>query len=436
MTENQTRIVITGLGQISALGNTIEQLSEALDSQQSGIRTLEQIPYEHLIASYAGAAWGFTGNIDNYGPLEKTTMRAIKKGSRLMCREIQMGVASAQHALNDAGLNPEVYNPDRIGIVYGCDYILSHPQEFREGVRASLGDEGRFEFDNWAENGMPNLNPLWLLKYLPNMPASHIGIYNDLRGPSNSLTMREASSNLAIGEAIGTIERGDADLMISGATGTRIHPLRTVYVNRQEVLASNRFEADKASRPFEKDREGMVIGEGAGSFVLERLEHALERNAKIYGEIVGFGSSTVINTDFTPQFQQAISNVIEQALSAAGMTADEIGHINAHGISKIETDRAEAKAIQAAFGNQKPVVALKSYTGNMGAGSGAVELIGSLEALRKGVLFRTLNYDTPDPECDINVSNATDIPSGNSFINLSVTPQGQASAVIVKTYES
>ena len=262
MTENQTRIVITGLGQISALGNTIEQLSESLDNQQSGIRTLEQIPYKNLIASYGGEAWDFNGNIENYGPLEKTTMRAIKKGSRLMCREIQMGVASAQHALNDAGLNPEVYNPDRIGIVYGCDYILSHPQEFREGVRASLDDEGKFEFDNWAENGMPNLNPLWLLKYLPNMPASHIGIYNDLRGPSNSLTMREASSNLAIGEAICTIERGDADLMISGATGTRIHPLRTVYVNRQEVLASNRFEADKASRPFENIRREGVRSPG------------------------------------------------------------------------------------------------------------------------------------------------------------------------------
>ncbi|MBT6721626.1 MAG: beta-ketoacyl-[acyl-carrier-protein] synthase family protein [Planctomycetaceae bacterium] len=436
MSENQTRIVITGLGQISAFGNTIDQLSVALDTQQSGVRTLEQIPYEHLLASYGGEAWDFTGNIDNYGPLEKTTMRAIKKGSRLMCREIQMGVASAQHALNDAGLNPEVYNPDRIGIVYGCDYILSHPQEFREGVRASLDDDGGFEFDNWAENGMPNLNPLWLLKYLPNMPASHIGIYNDLRGPSNSLTMREASSNLAIGEAICTIQRGDADLMISGATGTRIHPLRTVYVNRQEVLASNRLEATKASRPFERDREGMVIGEGAGSFVLERLEHALEREAKIYGEIVGFGSSTVINTDFTPQFEQAISNVIEQALNTAGMTADQIGHVNAHGISKIATDRAEARAINAAFGNQKPVVALKSYTGNMGAGSGAVELIGSLEALRKGFLFRTLNYDTPDPECNIYVTDATDIPAGNSFINLSVTPQGQASAVIVKTFKS
>ena len=170
MSNNQTRIVITGLGQISSLGNTIEQLSAALDAQQSGIRTLEQIPYENLIASFGGEAWDFTGDIDNYGPLEKTTMRAIKKGSRLMCREIQMGVASAQHALNNAGLNPEVYNPDRIGIVYGCDYILSHPQEFREGVRASLDDEGKFEFDNWAEKGMPNLNPLWLLKYLPNMP--------------------------------------------------------------------------------------------------------------------------------------------------------------------------------------------------------------------------------------------------------------------------
>lgn len=436
MSNNQTRIVITGLGQISSLGNTIEQLWAALDAQQSGVRTLEQIPYEHLIASFGGEAWDFTGDIDNYGPLEKTTMRAIKKGSRLMCREIQMGVASAQHALNNAGLNPEVYNPDRIGIVYGCDYILSHPQEFREGVRASLDDEGKFEFDNWAEKGMPNLNPLWLLKYLPNMPASHIGIYNDLRGPSNSLTMREASSNLAIGEAICTIERGDADLMISGATGTRIHPLRTVYVNRQEVLASNNFEAAQASRPFEQDREGMVLGEGAGSFVLERLEHALERGATIHGEIVGFGSSTVINPDFTPQFEQAFSNVIEQALSSASMTADQIGHVNAHGVSKVETDRAEAKAINAAFGNEKPVVALKSYTGNMGAGSGAVELISSVKAIEKGRLFRTLNYDTPDPECNINVTNTAEIPAGNSFMNLSVTPQGQASAVVVKTYEA
>ena len=110
MSDNQTRIVITGLGQISALGNTIEQLSAALDAQQSGVRTLEQIPFEHLVASYGGEAWNFSGDIDNYGPLDKTTMRAIKKGSRLMCREIQMGVASAQHALSNAGLNPEVYN--------------------------------------------------------------------------------------------------------------------------------------------------------------------------------------------------------------------------------------------------------------------------------------------------------------------------------------
>ncbi|MBK97013.1 MAG: 3-oxoacyl-ACP synthase [Planctomycetaceae bacterium] len=436
MSDHQPRIVITGLGQISSLGNTIEQMSAALASQQSGVRTLEQIPFEHLIASYGGEAWEFTGAIDNYGPLEKTTMRAIKKGSRLMCREIQMGVASAQHALNDAGLNPEVYNPDRIGIVYGCDYILSHPQEFREGVRASLDDEGGFEFDNWAEKGMPNLNPLWLLKYLPNMPASHIGIYNDLRGPSNSLTMREASSNLAIGEAICTIQRGDADIMISGATGTRIHPLRTVYVNRQEVLASNKFEADKASRPFDQNREGMVVGEGAGSFILERLDHAQARGAKIYGEIIGFGSSTVIKQDFTPQFEQALSNVIGQSLSAAGISAEEIGHVNAHGVSKVETDRCEAAAINTAFGNQKPVIALKSYTGNMGAGSGAVELISSLLAMNNGTLFPTLNYETPDPDCDINIINTAGCDAGDSFINLSVTPQGQASAVVIKKFVS
>ncbi|MBT4845108.1 MAG: beta-ketoacyl-[acyl-carrier-protein] synthase family protein [Planctomycetaceae bacterium] len=435
MSDNHSRIVITGLGQISPLGNNIADLSIALDNQQSGVRTLESIPYKHLKASYGGEARDFTGEISNYGVLEKTLTRAIKKATRLMCREIQMGVAAAQHAMQNAQLTPEIYNPDRIGIVFGCDYILSLPHEFREGVMQCLDEDGEFDFDQWAENGLPKVNPLWLLKYLPNMPSSHIAIYNDLRGPSNSITMRESSANQALAEAYCTIERGDADIMVSGATGTRIHPLRTVHVNMQEELVGNNFAAAAACRPYENTRDGMVIGEGAGSMIVERLSHAEARGATIYGEIVGFASSTCMNRDRTARFDQAFENVIKQSLANANLQPEDIGHIHGHGMSTINADRGEAVAINKIFGNQTPVVAAKSYMGNLGAGSGSVEMISSLLALDKGTLFKTLNYDTPDPLCDIQVTNSIDIPAGDSFINLNASPQGQASAVIIKSLQ-
>ncbi|MEC7567348.1 MAG: beta-ketoacyl-[acyl-carrier-protein] synthase family protein [Planctomycetota bacterium] len=435
MAENHSRIVITGLGQISPLGNTVAELSSALDQQTTGVRTLESIPYKNLKASYGGEARDFTGDISNYGTLEKSLTRAIKKGSRLMCREIQMGVAAAQHALQDAELTPEIYDPDRIGIVFGCDYILSMPHEFREGVMQCLDEQGEFDFDQWAENGLPRVNPLWLLKYLPNMPSSHIAIYNDLRGPSNSITMRESSANQALAEAYCTIQRGDADIMVTGATGTRIHPLRTVHVNMQEELVGNQFNAAEGCRPYEKNRNGMVIGEGAGSMTIERLDHALARNANIYGEIIAFASSTAMNRDRTARFDQAFKNVIRQSLENANLKPEDIGHVHGHGMSTISSDQGEAEAIASVFGNQTPVVAAKSYMGNLGAGSGVVEIISSLLALQKDRLFPTLNYDEPDPLCDIQVVQDSDQPAGNCFMNLNTSPQGQASSVILRSLD-
>jgi 3-oxoacyl-[acyl-carrier-protein] synthase II len=385
----------------------------------------------------AAEASDFGGEIEDFGTLQKDQKRTIRKGLKVMCREIQMGVAAAQRALNDAGLSLGDYDSDRTGVVYGSDYILTEPEEFTEGVRSCLTPEHDFDFGRWAEEGMPKVTPLWLLKYLPNMPASHIAIYNDLRGPNNSITLREASSNLAIAEAYCTIVRGNADTVIAGATGTRLHPLRTVHVALQEELAQGDAAPEKLCRPFDLNRCGMVLGEGAGAVVVEELASAQARGAQILGEVTGFASSAVTDRRGVGDIGKAIHNVLRQALAKAGMTADEVGHLNAHGLSTRAADEAEANAIQAVFGARKrplPVTAVKSYMGNLGAAGGMVELIASALALGKGQLFPILNYETPDPRCPITAVRSLEESPGDSFISVSVTPQGQASAAVIRRF--
>ena len=177
--------------------------------------------------------------------------RNIKKNLKVMCREMQIGIAAAQLALTDCKLPLGSVNLDRVGCVYGSDYMLTLPQEFTSGIRNCLDERGKFDFRNWAEKGLPAVEPLWLLKYLPNLPASHIAIFNDLRGPNNSLTMREASSNLAVAEAYCTIVRGHADAMLAGATGTKVHPARTIHVVTQEEVAVRDGDPAQLSRPFD-----------------------------------------------------------------------------------------------------------------------------------------------------------------------------------------
>jgi 3-oxoacyl-[acyl-carrier-protein] synthase II len=278
------------------------------------------------------------------------------------------------------------------------------------------------------------MNPLWLLKYLPNMPAAHLAIYNDLRGPNNSLTQREASANLAIGEALRYIARGSADIIVSGATGTYVHPTKTIQVTIQQELAGNGAEPARACRPFDRDRTGMVLGEGAGAIVLESLDSAQQRGATIYGEVLGAAVGTVLDRNRVARRGQALEQVMRGALRDAGATPQDVGHIHAHGVSTHSGDREEAQAITALFGpppKQPPVTAAKSYFGNLGAGSGAIELISSLLALRHGELFGVLNYDTPDPECPLAVARHG-APSGKTFLNANVSMQGQASCVFVR----
>lgn len=427
------RVVITGLGLISPLGNSPESLWESLSAGRSGVVA---VPPGKLHTAFAAPARGFSGAIDDFGPLEGEQKKQIRKGLKMMCRECQMGVAAAQLAISHAGLSASLRNPERTGVVFGADYMLSEPDELVPPVDACLDPDRSFHFDRWGTAGLATMNPLWLLKYLPNMPASHVAIFNDLRGPNNSITQREASSHLAIGEAFRVISRGHADVMFAGATGTRVHPMKAIHARLNEPLAADAESPEKASRPFDLNRSGMVLGEGAATLALEALDHARARGAAIYGEIIAASSSAVADRKLTARREQALANAMRAALAEAGCGAEQIGHIQAHGLSTRECDRDEARAIRQVLGHHAdriPVTAAKSYFGNLGAASGAVELIAGALALAREQLFPVLNFQTPDPDCPLTIARGGDA-AGDSFLAMSVTPYGQASCVIVRRF--
>jgi 3-oxoacyl-[acyl-carrier-protein] synthase II len=434
--DHKRRVVITGLGLISPLGNTPAALWSALMAGKSGVGTTSIMPADRQPLKYAAEAREFMGEIDDFGPLEKEQKKAIKKGLKVMCRETRMAVAAAQLAIADAGFAEKAVDPEMSGVVLGSDYMLTMPEDYSLGMK-TCAPAGEFEYSKWGKEGLGDMAPLWMLKYLPNMPASHIAIYNDLRGPNNSLTMREAAGNLAIGEAFRTIQRGHANMMVAGATGTRIMPMQAIHALQTEQMAAENCDPTKASRPFDKSRTGMVAGEGAGMIVLEELSSAKARGATIYAEVLGLGSANVADGNLRGKCDVALERAMKAALRDADKTPEDVGHINAHGLSTTERDADEARAIQNVFGPRAgdvPVTALKSYFGNLGAGSAVVELIASALALRKGRLPPVLNYTTPDPECHVAVATGERAP-GQSFLNLSVTPQGQAAVLYLAAAE-
>ena len=438
MSSSDRRVVITGVGLISPLGHSANDLWQSLSSDKSGVDVIEAIPTEHFPTDIGGECSQFTGSADDFGELDKQLKRQIKRALKLMCRDIKLGVAAAQLAISDAGMVEGNYDPIRTGTVFGSDYIVTAPEDYASGMANCLDENQKFDFDQWPEKGLTSVEPLWLLKYLPNMPASHVAIFNDLQGPSNSITVREASANLAVAEATTIIQRGSADRMIAGATGSRINPLRTVHLVLQEQLANRNSEAAggdpaKASRPFDAGRNGMVLGEGAAVLILEELSVAQKRGAKILGEVIGYGSSAVADASGAADYQTAFKNVMLGALETSQMQAADIGHIHAHGLSSPRVDREEAAAIREVMGDC-PVTAAKSYMGNLGSGGGMVEIISSLMALQHDSLFPIKNCDNLDADCPINAVTQTGTSPGDSFINLNITPQGQASSVMIKKF--
>ena len=421
----ERRVVITGIGIVSPIGIGTESFWNSLRDGKSGIENIELLKYSPVPTMIAG-------EVKDFVPSKFVRQ---KKSIKVMCREIQLGVASAWLAMDDAAIAEGAIDPERLGVDFGANLMFSPPEELAKACFSCLeGSVNGFQYDLWGKQGLGEMFPLWLLKFLPNMPACHIGISADARGPNNSITLDEASGNLVMGEALRIIARGHADVMITGSTGTRLHAIKSLHATMWDTLAAATDAPAHACRPFDRERTGQVIGEGACTMLLEEEAHARNRNVRILGRVLGAGSSCVIDSAGQANLQRALVLAMKSALADARLSPTDIGHINAHGLGTRQSDQLEAAAIHEVFGSyasQVPLTALKSYLGNSGSGSGTLEIAGSLVGLQHGVVPPTLNYSTPDPECRLNVVTGEPLAVSNPvFLKISVTRMGQASAIV------
>lgn len=420
------RIVITGVGVVSPIGIGNEAFWDSLVHGRSGIDFLRSIPSEHLPSKMAA-------EIRDFDPLKHVRE---KKFLKVMARDIQLGVAAASLAMQDSRLKRGDIDPERLGVEFGAGRISTTPEELAEAVTRCSEEGASFEFTRWGEDSMGEITPLWLLRQLPNMPACHVSIEHDARGPNNTITCRDASALLALAEAVRVIERGAADCMIVGACTSNIHPVDITKLSLFEGLSRREDDPRRACRPFDFDRDGTIVGEGAAAFILEDYKHAVRRGADIYAEVIGIGGGCDGRGYHNGAGGTGLVRAIQSALQRAGIDPKELGHINAHGKSTQRDDLVEARAYHTALGSRAetiPVTALKSYFGHFDAGSGAVELAGSLLALRHGELPATLNYETPDPRCRLNVvhDGPAALPTSTA-LSVNRTAMGQSAAAILR----
>jgi len=360
---------------------------------------------------------------------------ALRKSRKYMARDIQLAVAAAQLAVADAGLVDGGIDPTRIGIDLGAGLISSELDEMAPAIEHASQGGKPFDFQVWGRESVGMIEPIWLLKYLPNMLACHISILMDCQGPSNTITEADASSNLAIAEAARIIARGRTDVMISGGADSKIHPLSVVRLALLDNMSRWKGDPSQSCRPFDRRRDGWVPGEGAGIVILEERDHALNRGARIHGEVLGGGSGcdAMPAGGLDPEGGGTLV-AVTAALEEAGLEPAEIGHVNAHGSATRVSDLAEARAFQRIFGPRGvPVTALKGYMGNLVSGCGAVESICSLIAVNRGRIPAILNCDQPDPELELDLVLKLPRPTRNpAFVKTNLTPNGQAAALVIR----
>lgn len=420
------RVVLTGLGIVSPIGIGKDAFWTNLSGARSGVGFLRSVPASRL-PSKLGA------EILDFDPLEHIYNRKFIK---VMSRDVQLGVAAASMSVKDARLDKGAVDPERLGVVFGAGHISSTPQELKEAAREEAGKASSNQFARWGDERMAKIPPLWLLRQLPNMPACHVAIEFDARGHNNTITSRESSTLLAMSEAMGTIQRGAADCMIVGASSSATDPFDVARFNLFESLTRRDDDPERACRPFDRDRDGSVVGEGAAVFVLESYDHAVKRGADIYAEVLAVGSACDGRSGKISHFGSGLVSAIRSVIRRTDIRPEEIGHINAHGKSTQRDDLVEAMAYHQAMGetaSKIPLIALGSYFGQFDAGTGAVELAGSILALRKRELPITLNYETPDPGCRLNVVRDQTLALRNSLaMSVNRTSMGQSTACLLR----
>lgn len=373
------RVVITGLGAISPLGLSVEETWKKIIAGESGISRITKFDASSLPSQIAGEVKGFK-------PEEFMSAKLVSRVDTF----IQYAIAATEMALSDAGL-PKSDLGDEVGVIIGV----------------GMGGVGQVEYYTriFDEKGYKRVTPFFIPMIIPNMAAGQIAILYGAKGPNMAVCTACAAGNHAIGEAFRAIQEGKATAMICGGTEALITPLTVAGFSVMKALSTRNDAPEKASRPFDAKRDGFVIAEGCGILILEELEHAQRRGARIYAELLGYGANADAYHMTAPSPEgEGAAKCMELALKDAGLKPEEVDYINAHGTSTPLNDVAETKAIKRTFGEHAyklMVSSTKSMTGHLLGGAGGLEAVLTVKALETGIVPPTINYEEPDPECDL-----------------------------------
>lgn len=379
--DERRRVVVTGVGLVTPLGIGIEKNWEALVAGRSGVRPITRFPNVEFFATR------IAGQVPDFRAEDFIEPKEIKK----MDFFIQYSVAAAQIAAQDGSFKIDPAEAERVGVIIGVGFCGIETIEYYNKA--------------YLEGGPRKISPFFIPKVISNLAPGHVAIRHGAKGINWTPTSACASGNHAIGEAFHQIRRGLQDAVIAGGAESAITPLGVGGFNAMKALSTRNDEPERASRPFEKDRDGFVIAEGSGILILEERERAIRRGAKIYAEVIGYGANGDAYHITAPAPEgEGAARCMALALKDAGIKPDEVDYINAHGTSTEYNDINETQAIKKVFGErayQIPISSTKSMTGHLLGAAGAVEGIYSILALRNGVIPPTINYETPDPQCDL-----------------------------------
>ena len=374
------RVVITGIGAITPIGNSVSKYWEALSQGKSGIEKITLFDVSQFSSRIAG-------EIKDFDPLEYLD----KKEARRMDRFTQFAMIASQEAVQDSRLDIAKENVRKIGVLLG----------------SGIGGLGTIEREHKVllEKGPRRVSPFLIPMLIIDMAPGLVSIKYGLKGPNSAVVTACASAAHAIGDSFKLIQRGDAEVMITGGEEGAITPVGLAGFCSMKALSTRNDDPHKASRPFDKERDGFIMAEGAGIMILESLEHTEARGAKVYAEVVGYGLSgdAYHMTAPAPEGEGA-ARAMQMALDDAKMKPEEVDYINAHGTSTLLNDKYETMAIKKVFGEYAkkiPVSSTKSMTGHLLGAAGGIELIACLLAIEKGIIPPTINYEYPDPECDL-----------------------------------
>ena len=374
------RVVITGLGTVNPLANSPEETWQRVQSGESGIRKLTRTDTTDLKTD-------FGGEVNDFDPIALFG----RKEARRMDPTTQFAVAAGQWALDDAGVKITDDNRDEIGVIMGCG--MGGMNSIIEGM------------ETVQQKGLSRISPFYVPMLLASAPSANMGIAYGVRGPNMAIATACAAGNNAIGEAARMVERGVSDIMLAGGAEAPLVPLVLAAFNATGALAVYDGDPSEANRPFDLTRNGFVTGEGATVLVLEELAHAQARGARIYGEVLGYGSSSdAHHLSAPPEDGEGAALSMKRALMDAGLQPEDIDYINAHGTGTQLNDRAETQAVKTVFGEAAydvPVSSTKPMHSHLLGAAGALEALVCLKAMEHGMLPPTINYETPDPACDL-----------------------------------